>query len=107
MWKKNWDTLYSALTSLGSVCPFPTLPITGQPCNLPGNLDCRYENIIDNNILTGNCCCGRCDTDMTCAPDSTNGSGLWQPMHSTLCPAEGCGSEGESLLIINKFRVTF
>ena len=33
---------------------------------------------------------------MTCAPDSTTGSGFWQPtMYSTLCPAEGCGSDGE------------
>merc|ERR1719264_39336 len=31
---------------------------------------------------------------MTCVPDSTTGSGLWQPMYFPLCPAEGCGSEG-------------
>ena len=31
---------------------------------------------------------------MTCAADSTTGSGFWQPMHSTLCPAEACGSQG-------------
>ena len=31
---------------------------------------------------------------MTCAHDLTTGSGLWQPMHSTICPAEGCGTTG-------------
>merc|ERR1719500_732127 len=58
-------------------------------------MDCHYENLIGNNGGTANCCCGQCDIDMTCAPNSTTGSGLWQPMYSTLCPAEGCGSEGE------------
>ena len=32
---------------------------------------------------------------MTCAPGSDSTTGLWQSMHSTLCPAEGCGSKGE------------
>ena len=41
-----------------------------------------------------NCCCGRCDADKTCAPDSITGSGSWQLMNSPLCPAEGCGIEG-------------
>ena len=80
----------------GSFCPSPILPTPGQPCNqLPGALDCHYENHIDYHGLAGNCCCGQCDMDMTCAPDSTNGSGLWQPKHPMLCPTEGCGSEGE------------
>ena len=80
----------------GSFCPSPILPTPGQPCNqLPGALDCSYENHIDYHGLAGNCCCGQCDVDMTCAPDSTSGSGLWQPKHPMLCPTKGCGSEGE------------
>ena len=79
----------------GSFCPSPIPPTPGQPCNLPGALDCHYENHIDNHGLAGNCCCGQCDIDMTCAPDSTTGSGLWQPKHPMLCPTKGCGSEGE------------
>jgi len=39
------------------------------------------------------CCCGQCGENFSCVqPDSTTGAGHWQ---STLCPAEGCGSEGE------------
>ena len=79
----------------GSFCPSPTPPTPGQPCNLPGALDCHYENHIDHHGLSGNCCCGQCDIDMTCAPNSTTGSGLWQPKHPVLCPTKGCGSEGE------------
>ena len=89
----DWFVISSYLP--GSLCPSPIPPTPGQPCTLPGELDCHYENLIDNHGLTGNCCCGQCDLDMTCAPDSTTRSGLWQPMHSPLCPAEGCGSEGE------------
>ena len=79
----------------GSFCPFPTPPTPGQPCNLPGALDCHYENHIDHHGLSGNCCCGQCDIDMTCAPNSSTGSGLWQPKHPMLCPTKGCGIEGE------------
>ena len=81
--------------SPGSFCPITIPPTPGQPCNLPGALDCPYEDQIGYNGLAGNCCCGQCDVDMTCAPDSTSGSGLWQPKHPMLCPTEGCGSEGE------------
>ena len=84
------------LTSfLGSFCPSPIPPIPGQPCTLPGALDCPYEGFSDDRGLTGYCCCGHCGIGMTCAPDLTNESGLWQPKHSVLCPTEGCGSEGE------------
>ena len=80
----------------GSVCPSLAPPTPGQPCTLPGELDCLYENLIDNAGLTVNCCCGQCDIDMTCAPDSITGSGFWQPTkYSTLCPEDGCGSKGE------------
>ena len=81
----------------GSFCPSPIPPTPGQPCNLRGALDCHYENLIDRHGLTGNCCCGQCDIDMTCAPGSTDGTGVWQPKHSTLCLTEGCGSEGECI----------
>ena len=75
----------------------PSLPPSPDHlCVAPaGALDCHYESLSDSFGGDVNCCCGRCDIDMTCAPDSTTGSGFWQPMHSTLCPAEGCGSEGE------------
>jgi len=83
------------LPCLSSECP-PLPPSQGHLCAAPvGKQDCHYENFIANSFgLTVNCCCGQCDIDMTCAPDSTTGSGLWQPMHSPLCPADGCGSEG-------------
>ena len=77
-------------------CP-PLPPSPGHLCATPaGALDCQYESFINNFGGNVNCCCGRCDSNVTCAPDSTTGSGFWQPtMYSTLCPAEGCGSEGE------------
>jgi len=83
------------LPCLSSECP-PLRPSPGHLCAAPaGALDCHYESL---NVSFGgnvNCCCGRCNIDMTCAQDSTTGSGFWQPtMYSTLCPAEGCGSEG-------------
>ena len=102
-----WSKLYifrlflpriESIWTPGSVCPSPIPPTAGQPCSqLPEPLDCHYEN---STGLTVNCCCGQCDVDMTCAPDSTTGSGLWQPMHSPLCPADGCGSQGNRWKII-------
>ena len=82
--------------SQGSVCPSPSPPTPGQPCSqLPGVQDCHYDvnqGGSSESPLVTNCCCGRCDTDMTCAP----GSGIWQPsLYSPLCPTEGCGTEGE------------
>ena len=81
--------------SIQPECP-PLPPSTGHLCIASaGAQDCHYESLINNFGGNVNCCCGRCDIDMTCAPDSTTGSGFWQPMYSTLCPAEGCGSDGE------------
>jgi len=91
--RTGWSVTWSAVTP-GSLCSYPIKPTLGQPCTLPGALDCPYEILIDNQGYPGECCCGRCDADMTCAPDSTTGSGLWQPMHATLCPSDGCGREG-------------
>ena len=91
------ESLQLRLFTPGSVCTFPILPTPGQPCTLPGALNCQNEHFFDNHGGTGNCCCGRCDIDMTCAHDPTTGFGLWEPMHSTLCPAEGCGTDGEWL----------
>ena len=65
----------------------PTLPPSpGHLCAVPvGTLDCHYA--------ADHCCCGFCAQNFTlsCVPDSTSGAGHWQ---STLCPIEGCGSEG-------------
>ena len=73
----------------GSVCPSPIPPTPGQPCTLPGELDCHYEP--EHN------CCGNCNVQnltISCVPDnSTTGVGLWQ-MTSPPCPADCCGSEG-------------
>ena len=79
----------------------PSLPpIPGYLCVTPaGSQDCHYgdgsEGGTDLAPFVSKCCCGQCDTDtITCAPDSTTGSGLWYPMHSPLCPAQGCGTKG-------------
>ena len=65
-------------------CP-PLPPSPSQLCVSPaGAQDCHYH--------TDHCCCGHCQK-FSCALDSTTGAGLWQM--STLCPAAGCGSEGE------------
>ena len=83
------------ISSTQPECP-PLHPSPDHLCAAPaGTLDCHYEFLTINNGGTVNCCCGQCDIDMTCAPDSITGSGLWQPMYSTLCPEDGCGSEGE------------
>ena len=65
----------------------------GSPCtNLEAD-DCKYEHIGEH------CCCGQCADShwlsLACVLDSTTGAGLWQPIDLMLCPAEGCGSEGE------------
>ena len=68
-------------------CP-PLPPIPSHLCTAPtGDHDCQYTN-------SDHCCCGACPENFTfsCAHDSTTGAGHWK---STLCPAEGCGSEGE------------
>ena len=71
----------------GSVCPSPTRPTQGQPCNfqLLGGQDCHYPD-------SG--CCGRCTKTFSCVADnSTTGNGLWQT--SSACPADCCGAEGK------------
>ena len=85
----DWFVISSYLP--GSLCPSPIPPTPGQPCTLPGELDCHYEREHD--------CCGNCAQNFTvsCVPDnSTTGAGLWQ-ISSPPCPAESadcCGSEG-------------
>ena len=67
-----------------------SLASLGSPCtNLEAD-DCKYELIAGER-----CCCGRCSSwlSLACVLDSTTGARLWQPIDS-LCPAEGCGSEG-------------
>ena len=70
-----------------SGCP-PLPPSPGHLCVAPaGAKDCHYA--------ADHCCCGHCSESFTfsCArPDSTTETGFWK---STLCPEEGCGSEGE------------
>ena len=87
--------------SIRPECP-PLPPSMGHICVArdAGAQDCRYEGGNGGEIespLVVNCCCNRCDTDRTCDPDSTTGFGHWKSTHSTLCPAEGCGSQGEWL----------
>merc|ERR1719150_3583622 len=81
----GWRLAWRAVTP-GSVCPGPTPPTPGQPCSqLPGALECTYDE-------PDTCCCGRCERIFTCVFDnSTSDSGVWQ---LSLCPVEGCGSEG-------------
>ena len=71
-----------------------SLASPGSPCTNLEAEDCKYDYVVGEH-----CCCGQC-TDpgwlyLACVLDSTTGSGLWQPMHSPLCPAEDCGSNGE------------
>ena len=67
----------------------PTLiPTPGHLCSAAnGAQDCLYTDI-------DLCCCGDCPEvlEYSCVPDSTTGAGIWQ---SSLCPKEGCGSQGE------------
>ena len=86
-------------------CPlFP--PSSGTLCVPPsgGAHNCSYNGGSGNTYqlespLVINCCCGQCDTDMTCSPDSISGSGRWQPVYTSLCPDNGCGTEGNIQLL--------
>ena len=68
-----------------------SLASPGSPCTNLEAEDCKYEHIGDH------CCCGQCSDSpwlsLACVLDSTTGAGTWQPI--ALCPAGGCGSEGE------------
>ena len=87
---------------IGSDCP--PLPSPSQLCVPPsrGQQNCSYN-------AGDHCCCGQCPQSFTfsCVLDSTSGAGFW---HSTLCPTEGCGSEGEwwwSKFFLNSIRLQF
>ena len=87
------------LIPIPAQCP-PLPPSPGNLCVPPaGEQVCLYDGGhggTRESPLVVNCCCGRCPDDVTCAPDSITGSGLWQPIpYSPLCPTEGCGTEGE------------
>ena len=90
---------FFSATPLQPECPLlPPSPY--HLCVAPsGAQDCHYDSGnggTEQSPFVSKCCCGQCDVEkITCASDSTTGSGLWQPMHSPLCPAEGCGSEGD------------
>ena len=74
--------------SISAQCP--SLPSPGHIC--AGAKNCNYDPLVV-------CCCGRCSSEFTCeARDSITGSGLWQPR---LCPANGCGTEGERVIDLN------
>jgi len=87
-----------------SDCP-PLPPSPSHLCAAPaGAQDCHYTIIseitpmdaflLPITITADHCCCGPCSQNFifSCVTDSTTGAGLWQM--STLCPVEGCGSEG-------------
>ena len=78
--------------SIQPECP-PLPPSPSYLCAAPaGTLVCHYTG--------DHCCCGQCSESFTlsCAhPDSTTGAGVWK---STLCPVDGCGSEGDGIVNI-------
>ena len=79
----------------GSVCPFPILPTLGQPCTLPGALDCYYDE-----ISLEHSCCGRCRPTISCVTDASNTSaGVWQ-LITPVCPVDCCGSGGEIFYLL-------
>ena len=61
-------------------------PSVGNLCSAPSAVhDCHYT--VDH------CCCDFCSRNFTfsCVTDEVTGTGHWQ---STLCPVDGCGSQG-------------
>ena len=95
----NTITAMTSITNSGQCPALPPSP--GNLCVPPaGNQVCHYDGgqggTSEDSPLIVTCCCGRCPDDVTCAPDSITGSGLWQSIaYSPLCPTEGCGIEGE------------
>ena len=87
--EKKTNMARAKISSPGSVCPSPSPPTPGQPCTLPGELDCHYQHEPEHD------CCGNCQNfTLSCVPDnSTTGAGLWQ-MSSPPCPVDCCGSKG-------------
>ena len=90
------------MTSIPNSGQCPALPPSpGNLCVPPaGNQVCHYDGgqggTSEDSPLIVTCCCGRCPDDVTCAPDSITGSGLWQSIaYSPLCPTEGCGTDGK------------
>ena len=87
---KQWFHAYTLYTSECPALP----PSPGHLCVPPtGVLNCTYTA---ESLTVEQCCCGVCPQNFTvsCVLDSISGAGVWQ---STLCPSEGCGSEGELL----------
>ena len=70
-----------------SACPLHP-PTLDEHCDigLAGPQDCHYAG--------DHCCCGRCFSSFvfSCVLDSESGNSTWQ---TTICPANGCGSNGE------------
>ena len=68
-----------------------SLASPGSPCTNLEAKNCKYEWIGEQ------CCCGQCSDSpwlsLSCVLDPTTGAGIWQ--RDSICPAEGCGSEGK------------
>ena len=84
-----------------------SLASPGSPCTNLEAENCKYEWIGEQ------CCCGQCSDSpwlsLSCVLDPTTGAGIWQ--RDSICPAEGCGSEGkcrftDPKLIVNKKSFT-
>ena len=88
-WLKFLQLTYCPYCDLLSEC---SLASPGSPCTDLEAEDCKYKHIGKH------CCCGQCSDShwlsLACVLNSTTGAGSWQPTDS-LCPAEGCGIEGE------------
>ena len=84
------------LISISSECPY-LQPESGQLCASP---------YVDNSCLYSGdlCCCDRCSDYFTfsCVLNSTTGDHHWQ---SSLCPAEGCGDQGETFSFLDLLNI--
>ena len=82
-------------------CPDWFIPLSecslaspGSPCTNLEAKDCK------NGYIGDHCCCGQCSDSpwlsLACVLNATTGSSHWQPIIDSICPAEGCGSDGEN-----------
>ena len=76
--------------------------LSGDPCSPSEALDegCSFKSLVHVLGGTANCCCGQCDIDLTCR--NVNGTGVWQAIHSQLCPVQGCGEKGTHFTLFYK-----
>ena len=87
----------SVFISILSECPYQQ-PESGQLCaSSPyGDNSCLYSGDL--------CCCDRCSDYFTfsCVLNSSTGDHHWQ---SSLCPAEGCGDQGETFSFLDHLNI--